>query len=110
MNPSDADPRALDLTQAVLSQKIQKRAFDRIVPGLVRFLFFLSAAVDDSLADESHRTHAQKCGGRQGDTLFRRPEFAAAYWLDAGPAEAPEKLFEPCEWNIFIRWERDARF
>lgn len=86
--PHDAD----DLTQAFFARLLEKGALAAAAPERGRFRTFLLTACQHFLANEHHRAHAAKRGGRVESLDLTDAE--GRYVREPARDEPPERLFE----------------
>jgi RNA polymerase sigma factor (sigma-70 family) len=85
---------AEDLTQDFLTRLLEKRALATLKPEGGRFRSFLLRSLDNFLANEWDRTHAQKRGSGARALSLNLEEGESRFALEHCEHETPESLFE----------------
>jgi len=90
-----ADPdRAGDLTQGFFAKLIEKNYVSDARRERGRFRTFLLTSVQNYVANEWDRDHAQKRGGGKAPISIDAKEGEAAYRLEGNRGDRPDRLFE----------------
>jgi RNA polymerase sigma factor (sigma-70 family) len=96
-SPHDAE----DLTQAFLTQLLERRGLGQIDPERGRFRTFLLASLKNFLANDWDRAHALKRGGGKSFVSLDEHSAESRYQLEPSHELTPERHFER-QWAITL--------
>ena len=97
-----------DLTQGFFHRLVDRRSLAGIRREGGRFRSFLLAAVENFLANDYHRRHAQKRGGGQELLSLDSCDPEGRYALDTPDSDTPETLFQK-RWALALLQEATDR-
>jgi RNA polymerase sigma factor (sigma-70 family) len=89
-NPTDGE----DLTQQFFAAFLEKKYFGMADPGRGRFRSFLLSSFKHFLANEYHRSHAVRRGGRCTIVSWDAGDTEERYRNEPASETSPDKLFE----------------